>query len=254
MKFTDYDLQNHNDLLEDFAYDKDNNELSYIKNKYELTKVAGENSDISQVLNIMGWLHEKIKHDNVAPPKMCNAIHVLDLAKDKSIKMNCFVLATILNEMLLSLGFYSRRVHCRSYDAYDLDSHVVTSVFLESMNKWIYLDPSWNVYVTDDTGSMLGLHEFRERLKNNQPVWVNGNPEETEWTKFYIGYMAKNLFWFITPKISTFNFEESVINKTYYLLLPDHFIPLELNNMKFDEETSIRVTTISPYEFWKSPI
>ncbi|MCU6711561.1 transglutaminase-like domain-containing protein [Paenibacillus sp. J5C_2022] len=253
LHFTSFKLQTLNGSL-DFVYDMDNNELSHIRNKYELTRVAGDGNELSRLFNIMNWLHEKVKHANVALPEQCNAIHILELAKNKPIKMNCYVLATVLNELMLSLGFYSRRIHCRSYDPYDLDSHVVTSVFSRSLSKWIYLDPSWNVYVTDDKGTLLGLEEFRERLRNEQPVWVNGNPEETEWTSFYIGYMAKNLFWFNSPQISTFDYDESERIKTYSFLLPDHFKPYELNDRSInEEETSIRITN-NPREFWRQPI
>lgn len=251
LQFASYDLQSQNHSL-DFIYDRDSKELSYIRTEYELASIAGESNDVSKVLNIMNWLHEKVKHANVAPPEHCNAIHILEHAKNNTINTNCYVLATVLNELLLSLDFCSRRVHCRSYDAYDLDSHVVTSVFSPSLNKWIFLDPSWNVYVTDDTGTLLGLLEFRDRLINNQPVWVNGNPEATEWTNFYIGYMAKNLFWFVSPQMSTFNYDKSVKDKTNLLLLPDHFLPYELKDVDRSEETSFKITT-NPKEYWRPP-
>ncbi|GAB6931125.1 hypothetical protein JCM10914A_51080 [Paenibacillus sp. JCM 10914] len=257
-EFNDYYIK----LLQLAAYSKDNSdpsckfsyqsqtdrELATLKNSYQLDTIAGHGDEISQWKNLTQWLNGRHPHGNVQPPDLCNAVEVLKLSDDSPVTMNCYVLATVLNEMFLSLGYHSRRVHCRSYDAYDLDSHVVTTVYSKTYRKWLFFDPSWNCYVTDDNEMILSLQEFRNRLMNNLPVWVNGNPAESEWSTFYKGYMAKNMFWFSCPVDSEFDGQ----GNSHCVLLPEHFLPMELtralpSNMK-------HIITRNPDHFWIQPL
>jgi len=250
LQHTSYDLSHHHDGLE-FKYDFNHKTLAQLRESYNLNKVAGHSDELTQLFNVMNWLHEQVKHDNVPLPEQCNALHILELAQDKPVTMNCYALATVLLELLLSLGFYARRIRCRAYDAYDLDSHVVTAVFVHSLDKWIFLDPSWNTYVTDDHGTILGLEEFRHHLAKELPVRVNGNPEHTEWASFYLSYMSKNLFWFTSPQISTFDYDASQYNITTCYLLPEYFSPLELHGQSIEDNPNI---TWNPRGFWKAPV
>ena len=172
-------------------------DLTLLREKYLLERVAGTGDELSQIRNLTQWVNERLPHGNVSPPEQVNALHVLGLSDSGPIQMNCYVIATVLNEVLLSLGFQSRRVHCRSYDAYDLDSHVVTLVYSNTLSKWVCMDGSWNCYLTDDSRIPLSLEEFRERLSSNQPVWVNGESTETDWSIFIKVIWPKICFGFI---------------------------------------------------------
>ncbi|MBS4203613.1 hypothetical protein [Lederbergia citrea] len=213
----------------DFKYHIHNSEeLKILREKYDLEKIAGNGNELSQILNLMYWVSEKLQHGNVMPPLPCNALHILNLIDSETINVNCYAIATVLNEVFLSMGFRSRRVHCRPYDAYDMDSHVVTIVYSETLRKWLYLDASWGIYVKNSHGDLLSIDEFRHYLANNLEVRINGNEEVS--SEFYIGYMAKNLFWFMSPLESKFNYEVVQKEKEYALLLPKFYEPLELRN------------------------
>ena len=103
------------------------------------------------------------------------------------------------------MGFKSRRVQCMPYDAYDFDSHVVNIVYISDQKKWICVDASWNRFVTDEQGNLLGLKEFRERVASNKKILVNGKADSDDESSFYLGYMSKNLFWFLCPAKSEYN-------------------------------------------------
>ena len=70
----------------------------------------------------------------------------------------------VLNEMYLAMGFKSRYVTCMPSDPNDNDCHVINIVYSETLNKWLWVDPSFGIYVTDENNNMLGIAETRERL------------------------------------------------------------------------------------------
>lgn len=146
------------------------------------------------------------------------------------------------------MGFVARRVHCRPYDAYDIDSHVVTAVFLPDGRRWIFLDASWGMYVTDPGGTLLGLWEFRDCLAARRPVWIRGRAEPTRGSDFYLGYMAKNLFWMASPVTTA----PALRTKNLAAWLPFGFLPMDLRDQpkQADDVQIVR----SPASFWAAPV
>jgi len=99
------------------------------------------------------------------------------------------------------------------FNPYEEDNHVVTIVFASDLNKWIMLDPSYNAYMMDKNGLVLSPWEAREILSEQEQIKLsegyNYNGDYTgeksgEPPKYYIEYMAKDLFWFICTENSTF--------------------------------------------------
>ena len=97
------------------------------------------------------------------------------------------------------MGIKSRYVTCMPKDPNDNDCHVINSVYSQQLNKWIWIDLSFNAYVKDEKGNFLGIAEIRERLINNKPLVLNedaNHNNETKQTKeeYLENYMAKNLY------------------------------------------------------------
>ncbi len=95
------------------------------------------------------------------------------------------------------------------------------------MNKWIWIDPTFDAYVMDDTGNLLGIQEVRERLIKGQPLVLNAdanwNRTNLQTKEYYLEYyMAKNLYRLETPLVSEYNTETWEKGKvaTYVELLP----------------------------------
>lgn len=115
------------------------------------------------------------------------------------------------------------------------------------------MDPTFNAYVTDEKGNLLGIAEVRERLRNDQPLVLN---EDANWnnqskqTKLYYldYYMAKNLYYVVCPLRSEFNAETNYDGKVwsdYVALVPEGFLPEKENREAFN---------ISDNDyFWQSP-
>ena len=69
----------------------------------------------------------------------------------------------------------------------------------ESLGKWIWVDPTFAAYITDDNGLLLHPGEVRDRLRKGLPVvlnkdanWNNQVPQTSE--NYLDYYMAKNLY------------------------------------------------------------
>ena len=73
------------------------------------------------------------------------------------------------------------------------------------------LDPTLNAYFSNEQGEYLSLLDLRYHLSNQTPVFFNSEAKYNDdiWTEEsaneHIEYFAKNLFYFQTSEISTFN-------------------------------------------------
>ena len=72
--------------------------------------------------------------------------------------------------MYLSMGIPARYVTCMPADSLDYECHVINTVWSEQLQKWLYIDPTMDAWVTDENGTMLSIAEVRQRLINDQPL------------------------------------------------------------------------------------
>lgn len=236
-----------------FTYmDSSDVNLRKVRLYFNLDSIAGTGDEISKIKNILFWVHNVVRHDGSSDnPELKNAIDLVDICKREKRGVNCRMMATILNECYLSMGFKSRFVTCLPCNPNDTDCHVINIVYSHTRNKWIWVDPTFNAYVTDNKGDMLSIEEVREKIIKNKPLiinkeanWNNINQETKE--HYLDVYMAKNLYYFSCSVRSEFNCETSVKNKIrsdYVYLIPKGFHSKKLNEYK---------TTNNQY-FWQSP-
>lgn len=221
--------QNQIRKLPKFTYlDSSDVHLRQIKKNFNLDSIAGKGNEISKLLNVMNWVHDIIRHDGGSNnPTLKNAIDLVKVCRTKNIGVNCRMMAIILNECYLSMGYKSRMVTCMPKPLEFQDCHVINTVFSEQLNKWIWLDPTFDAYVMNEKGELLGLQEVRERLINDQPLILNPeanwNRENSQTKENYLyNYMAKNLYRLEVPIHSTYNYETKESGKIveYIQLLP----------------------------------
>lgn len=237
-----------------FTYmDANDSNLVRIRNYFNLDSIAGTGDEISKIKNLLTWVHNVVRHDGSSMnPKEKNAIAMVEVCKKENRGINCRLMAQLLNECYLAMGFKSRFVTCMPQKMIN-DCHVINSVYSKTLNKWLWMDPTFNAYVTDEKGNLLGIAEVRERLRNDQPLVLN---EDANWnnqskqTKLYYldYYMAKNLYYVVCPLRSEFNAETNYDGKVwsdYVALVPEGFLPEKENREAFN---------ISDNDyFWQSP-
>lgn len=193
----------------------DNPDLVETRNLFNLDSIAGGGNDVSRVLNVMHWLHSYIPHDgNHGNPSVKNAKEMIPFCLKNNRGLNCRGLAIALNECYLSLGFKSRFVTCLPKDSLKIDSdcHVINMVYINSLEKWIWIDPTNDAYVMDENGTLLSIAEVRERLITGKPLIVN---PDANWNRkasvtkqdYLYNYMAKNLYMFECTVSSEFDAE-----------------------------------------------
>lgn len=176
--------------------------LAMARERFNLDSIAGNGSDISRIKNLLYWVHDNIRHNgnNGLAPGRRNLINTYESARRDSCGYNCRALAISLAEALLAEGIPARYVTCipKAWKT-DNDCHVICVAWSESLGKWVWVDPTFAAYVTDENGLMLHPGEVRERLQKGLPLVLN---KDANWNNKYIEdkkhyldyYMAKNLY------------------------------------------------------------
>lgn len=263
---------NYKDLrfVPTFTYQsKDNPNLVRIRQEFKLDSVAGTGNEVSRILNLMHWVHNTVRHDgNSNNPTLKNAIDLINVCRTEKRGVNCRMMATILNECYLSLGFKSRYVTCMPKETDFDDCHVINMVYSNELKKWIWVDPTFDAYVMNEKGELLGLAEVRERLINNKPLILNPeanwNREASQTKENYLDYyMAKNLFRVQCSVSSEYDTESFKDEKTvtYLELLPlDGLVQTpqktENKDLKSSQRTKnshVNYKTNNPNLFWTKP-
>ena len=250
----------------EFIYqDSSDSHLQALRKKYNLDSIAGDAGEFNQIINLMHWIHNLVRHDGQhGNPENKNADDLITVCSDGSRGLNCRGLAISLNECYLAMGFKSRYVTCMPKELEFDDCHVVNMVYSEWLGKWVYMDPSNNAYVMDEKGMLLGIEEVRQRLIDGRTLIVNPdanwNNEQFVWLEDYIhNYMAKNLYRLECPVSSEYDYETKLPGKntTYIQLLPLDGInqtpqKSEYVNKDFNS-TMTNYVTNNPSTFWKAP-
>lgn len=140
----------------------------------------------------------------------------------------CWYQATVLTEMLLSMGVPCVRLTCAPR-TFDFDRHVVTLAHMPELDRWVLLDPTLDTCFLDTAGLPIAPDAIRRAylaggVPRFQPIvidkqWtlvLNGVVYET-YDEWYAVYMAKNLFRFTCPAESRFDED---VRRPWYVLNP----------------------------------
>lgn len=242
------------DTLPHFTYMAPNDRnLVGVRERFKLDSVAGSGDELSKILNLLTFVHNTIPHDGMnGIPEPRTTMAMVDSCRLYQRGLNCRGLAIVLNDCYLAMGFKSRFVTCMP-KVYIDDCHVINAVYSTTLDKWLWVDPTNNAWVTDENGTMLGIAEVRERLRDGHPLRLN---EEANWNnqqkitqeKYLDNYMAKNLYCLICVDASKYGAEVKVngaVDVNYYGLTPTGARP------RYDDSDPHFVTDDS--WFWQSP-
>lgn len=177
--------------------------LAETRQRFNLDSIAGSGDDISKIKNLTYWVHDLVRHDggsyNPSGPK--TLANLVDSCRMYDRGVNCRMMAIMLTEALLAEGIPARYLTCQSknYDT-DSDCHVICVAWSDSLNKWVWADPTFAAFVTDENGLLLHPGEVRQHLIDNEPLILNEdanwNHEEPQTKDYYLDYyMAKNLYY-----------------------------------------------------------
>lgn len=237
--------------VEAFQYCTKEKELSDLKEKYDIEKVAGSNDELSKVLNLLDWISTSIHHEgSISKNIEMNSMELLRYCfeKGKSNGINCRMKATILTEMLLSIGIISRIVSLHPLNPGDMDNHVVSQVWLNEKSKWIIVDPTTNSYFKNHNGELLNAIELREAIISEEEIVCNPKTNfggKLDNYEAYLTYMAKNLFYMHSPLVNGFGSEMKKHQKWIAL------IPKDFNGRKREEDSwTLREENLKRENLW----
>lgn len=249
-----YDSLAATDSLPAFKYANPNDrDLVRVRQHFNLDSIAGSGDELSKIKNLLLWVHNTVSHDGSSSnPKSKNAIDMVELCQSQGRGVNCRMMAQILNECYLAMGFKSRFIVCMPRKMIN-DCHVINVVYSNTLDKWVWADPTFNAYVTDENGVMLGIGEVRDRMRNGgqyflnkEANWNNQVPQTKE--EYLDVYMAKNLYYVVCPSRSEYNTETWYDGKRpipYVALLPQGY--------DCDSKEQYQFITNNPKWFWASP-
>ena len=193
------------------------------------TLAASEKSTWEKTVELAVFVAKNVPHDNQKEMlKERNAITLWEYSRRVTSGFNCRWHATLLSELLLSIGIKNRFITCQPEDKDDGDCHVVNIVWLPELNKWAMIDSDMVEYVTDDNGTPLSLEEMREEVAADKALNINVLPGfEKSWVakesglSYMQAYWAKNLYWFTAHSTYGFDLEgKRTLPDTYTALIP----------------------------------
>ncbi len=243
----------------------DNIYLAKIRRDLKLDSIAGTGNEVSKILNLLHWVHNTIRHDGSSDnPAVKNALNIVQVCKTENRGVNCRMLATVLNECYLAMGIKSRHITCMPRETKFDDCHVINMVYSADLQRWIWIDPTFDAYVMDEKGALLGVREVRERLINDKPLILNPdanwNKKNSQTKEDYLdNYMAKNLYRLQTPMVSEYDLETGKTGKeiVYVELLPLNGLEQEPQKTEQIEKATgvkfITYKTNNPDLFWTKP-
>ncbi len=256
-----YNLQTNNNLPSFTYQSADVPQLVTLKNKFNLDSISGNGDEISKFKNLLLWVHNTVRHDgNSANPDSKNAVNIIEICKKENRGVNCRMMATILRDVYQAEGYPTRVVTCMPKDSLDTDCHVITVVWSKTLNKWVWMDPTFNAYVTDAKGNLLNIEEVRERLvKGGNDLLLNQNANRNNQNKetkeeYLDYYMSKNLYWLYCATKSEWDIETDKPGKPaveYVNLFSGTFTTQHISGGSV-KKTKRFVTYNSVY-FWQKP-
>lgn len=247
-----------------FTYQEANSpDLIAFKTKYNLDSVAGKGDEITRMKNLLFWVHNTVRHDgNSNNPPSKNGTDLIEVCKKDNRGINCRMMATILKDAYQAEGFKARMITCLPKDTLDNDCHVINVVWSDKLNKWIWMDPTFNAYVADRNGKLLSIEEVRAKLHadklndlvlNKDANWNNKNKQTKE---YYLGYyMSKNLYWLQCSAKSEWNIETRTPDKAiidYVNLYPGVYNTIKAPKVSNRYMTSY--ATNNTQLFWQKPV
>ncbi|MDJ1505743.1 hypothetical protein [Xanthocytophaga agilis] len=227
--------------------------------------IADNEPDIERAKRLLKWFHDEVPHNDAPNIDTLNAISIIDSYRSNRHAHGCYPLSIAMNEVFLDMGFQPRTVICFSgrYPSPE-DGHVINSVFIPSLQKWAYMDPQDNAYVTDEHNNLLSIAEVRQSLIDNKPLKLNADANyhgKADDIKDYLyTFMAKHLFRIICPLNSEFGSQTRTKGKVlhYVELLPVGIKDTEVDGFETNVNLKIGVQVITCHTnneqlFWKKP-
>ena len=191
-----------------------------LQKAYDLEEIAGQGDTFTRALRVMGWLTAHTWYCGMSfwsGSLPDNGLKILRYAYDNPFRhaINCRHKAYALADCLVAIGIAAIPV-CIINEGY---CHLVVHVWLPEERRWVMLDPSFDSYITDETGRALNLFEIHDCRRRGEALNVpqynfNGTQDCRE---SYLEHFVLCSLW----EISTYNSTGSKQGDSRNALLPE---------------------------------
>ena len=148
--------------------------LRELAQQQRLESLKNGRTDLEICFRAMEWTFQQLLGKTQSNyTGILSASEIIKFAKSSRTTVNCLCHATVLTEVLLALGYATRKISCMPIDVVPFDNHVVTTVYVPSLKKWIMLDPSMCCYVVDQDGIILSIPEIRNQLVSEKKIYIH---------------------------------------------------------------------------------
>ena len=233
-----------------FRFETKSKGLSEILHQYPELKEMGSDNEMKHFINLLKWTSEQLIGDGMCiPPERIDALYILSKTREEGIKSNCWMYSTVLNEILLALGFASRVIRCMPLEADFHDCHCMTEVWSSQNHKWIALDSANRAIYLSRKGVPLNVYEIREHIRFKQEIMVPYMDRKTR--NALTDYLASNMLRFESWRISCFGAESKKTAEMIELLPTNYYLTEE--DVQIGGKTIHYTAVHSPDIFWAPP-
>lgn len=200
--------------------------LKKIKNEI---KIIASGNDFKQCVAILKWTFYNLLYSEEDENYNNDyALEIINYAKTNKLRVNCLCHAIVMNEVLLSYGYKSRKIFCFNDDYLPENNHVLVEAYIDSMKKWVVFDPTANSYFIDDNKVPLSLYELSKLFNENRipnivyskTLKINNIKKILDYNEDnYVKYLNSVMYKFLT--CSSQHTKHFLKEEDYYLLVPE---------------------------------
>ncbi|MBQ8392454.1 MAG: transglutaminase domain-containing protein [Clostridia bacterium] len=196
--YSNYETDKRNHIIKPLKFTCEDNKEYYaeFRVKYKLDRFINANDDEDTVKKILRWTYEILLHstyyENTINYK--SSIDIIEFSRANKLCLNCYCHSYVLKDALCSVGITARLVYCMPINGDYYGNHVIVEYYSKNHQKWIFVDPTYNVLFTNKRGVPVSLLEFRENIiKNRKNLIVINNriqpfSSEIKRRELYRGY------------------------------------------------------------------
>lgn len=214
-----------------FVYEFNAKYLVELEQQFHVIHDCSEYGTVKHVLELMNFVYENLFYKEQIEENMVelHAVEILQKVKEQRKGSNCLAHATVMTEVLLANRYYARTIRCIPIGTMPYDVHNLTIVYVKEIKKWMVLDPTYNLFFSDEDGRFLSLSEIKEYILNNKCIKICTNHRFKNINvnflrEKYMKYMVKNLFRFQSSVVVN----KKINNKNkirIYELCPKYYLP-----------------------------
>jgi len=174
-------------------------DLLLLRKEFKLDSIIQHcTTDFEKITKIQSWVQSRWKHNGDNAPQYNDALYILREAK-KGKQFRCIEYSLVAAQCLSSLGFTVRGLGLMTKDISQVKyggGHVVNEVYITDLNKWVMIDPQYDVIATYE-GNPLNAVELQHCIKNDLPFEIL-NPNKTITMQEYKTWIGPYLYYFTT--------------------------------------------------------